>query len=102
MSTADPAKSTMTTRKISTHPTLCPSFAPVITSAATASPYITIVVLATVGGTPNSLTMPPKEIGRAATLNDISTCARKRLMSGSQDFLTSVDAVCAMRSSLGR
>lgn len=61
----------MTPRKMSTHPTRCPSFAPVMTNAATTKPYTTMVVLAVVGGTPKSATMPPIEIGSAATLNDM-------------------------------
>ncbi len=38
MSSADPANVATTTRKIATHPIRCPSLAPVMTSAATASP----------------------------------------------------------------
>ena len=96
----EPANSTITTRKISTHPMRCPSFAPVMTSAATASPYTTIVEAAIVGGTPKSSTMPPREIGSAATLNDMSTCARNRLTIGSQDVLRA--ASCATASGADR
>ena len=102
MSTEDAAKRPITIRKMSTHPMRWPSFAPVITSAATASPYITIVVLAIVGGTPNSLTMPPSEIGRAATLNDMSTWARKRLTSGIQEVFVGAGAMCVMTGSSER
>ena len=44
-----------------------------------------MVELATVGGTPKSSTIPPREIGSAATLKDISTCARKRPIIGVHD-----------------
>ncbi len=40
----------------------------------TPSEYITIAVPTVVGGTPKSATMPPMEIGKAATLKDISAC----------------------------
>ena len=53
------------------------------------------VVLATVGGTPKSSTMPPSEMGSAATLNDISTCARKSPTIGAQDRLCA--GSCATR-----
>ncbi len=38
MISAETAKTATTMRKISTHPTRCPSFAPTMTSAATAMP----------------------------------------------------------------
>src|SRR5690625_6465746 len=41
-----------------------------------------MVERATVGGTPKSSTIPPSEIGSAATLNDISTWARNRPIMG--------------------
>src|SRR5690625_7619229 len=74
-----------TQRKMRAQPIRWPSFAPVITSAATARPYTTTVELATVGGTPKSSTIPPREIGSAATLKDISTFSRQRTILGLQD-----------------
>src|SRR5699024_903234 len=44
-----------------------------------------MVELGTVGGTPKSSTIPPREIGSAATLKDISTCASKRPIIGVHD-----------------
>src|SRR5699024_12411502 len=44
-----------------------------------------MVELAVVGGTPKSSTIPPREIGSAATLNDIRTWARNSPINGSQE-----------------
>src|SRR5699024_11850523 len=44
-----------------------------------------MVELAVVGGTPKSSTIPPREIGSAATLNDIRTWARNSPIIGSQE-----------------
>src|SRR5699024_1569389 len=79
------ANTASTQRKMRVQPMRWPSFAPVITSAATARPYTTMVELATVGGTEKSSTMPPSEMGSAATLNDISTWARKSPIIGVQE-----------------
>src|SRR5689334_4347563 len=78
ISTDEHAKVMITNRKIVTQPTRWPSLPPSITNAATARPYITMVVPTVVGGTSKSSTMPPIETGSAATLNDIKTCPKNR------------------------
>ncbi len=86
---ADTPKETMTIRKMRTQPTRWPSFAPVITSVATARPYTTMVELMVVGGTPKSPTMPPSDTGSAVTLNDMRTCPRKGPTIGIQERCSS-------------
>ncbi|WP_256973388.1 hypothetical protein [Rhodococcus sp. NCIMB 12038] len=49
---------------------------------------MTIAVLTVVGGTPKSSTMPPSETGSAATLKDMSTCARASPIIGRHDAFT--------------
>ena len=66
--TAETANIATTTRNTMTQPTRCPTLAPTMTRAATTSPYVTIAVLTSVGGTPNSSTIPPRDTGSADTL----------------------------------
>ena len=58
--------------KKSFEPKRWPSLAPSMMKPETLSEYMTIAVPTVVGGTPKSLTMPPIEMGKAATLKDIS------------------------------
>ena len=85
ISTCATPNSATTARKTGTAPKRWHSFAPSMTSPATASEYITMPVATVVGGTLKLLTIPLSATGRDATLNDINAWPSAMAIIGSQD-----------------